>query len=406
MRKVFSPVLIIILLTIPFFGLSQTQGVLGKRFFSNWSISVSGGPNIFFGDLKVHRFFPANKNMNEWRYAGSFSLIRQLSHVFALRAQVLYGEISGTKRNYSDGAPANMYFEGNILEYNLNTTINFSNLFFKYKPDRKFFIYGTIGAGLSSWITKKKDLNTHATIGGSGSTSNWTTEVVVPAGLGAYYSIADKVNLGLEWTLRGLNSDKLDANVAGYPYDMYSFLALNLTFNFNKRNSGKLKPAQYSTPPGILLPKPPVSEIPPEALEKAALEKAAAEKTPLIPPQPINELSEPGSPSQNNIINPPLIQNPESTPVTPLSDKGITYRVQVFASHDPNHTPESIQKSLKLSFPVDQEFSEGWYRFTIGPFNSWKSAEVLLKRLKARGLRGVFIAKYADGIRVPAVTAK
>lgn len=56
--------------------------------------------------------------------------------------------------------------------------------------------------------------------------------------------------------------------------------------------------------------------------------------------------------------------------------------------------------------PVDKEFSENWYRFTIGPFNSWKAAEILMKKLKARGLKGVFIARYADGRRIPPGTKK
>jgi len=396
MRKLYSLVLILVFLTFHSSVLAQTQGVLGKRFFSNWSVTASGGPNIFFGDLKVHRFFPANTNMNEWRYAGSFSLNRQLSHVFALRAQVLYGEIAGTKRNYKSGDPANLYFEGNIFEYNLNATINFTNLFFRYKPERKFFIYGTVGAGLSNWITKKKDLTTHATIGGSGSASNWTTEIVVPAGLGAYYSIADKVNLGLEWTLRGLNSDKLDATVGGFPYDMYSFLSLTLTYNFNKRNSGKLKSAQYSAPPGTLLPKPPVSEIPPAAKEKTEVEKPAIQ-----PPPAVKPLKEPTPAVQKYLVNPPATKDTSSFRNTEVFAEGTTYRVQVFASHDPAHTSESIQKNLKLPMKVGKEFSEDWYRFTIGPFNSWKGAEILLKKLKARGLRGVFIAKYVNGVRVP-----
>lgn len=406
MRKAYFLAFLFCLLIMTHSGTAQTQGVLGKKFFSNWSVSVSGGTNIFFGDLKVNKFFPATHNMNEYRYAGSFSLIRQISHVFAIRGQLLYGEIAGTKRNYKDGAPANLYFEGNIFEYNLNATINFTNLFFKYKPERKFFIYGTLGAGFSNWITKKKDLNTHQQIGGSGSPSNWTTEIVIPAGLGAYYSFADKVNLGVEWTLRGLNSDKLDATVGGYPYDMYSLLSLNLTFNFNKRNSGKLKPAQYSTPQGILLPKPPVNEIPPEVLEKAAREKNSTESVAITPPPPLNEVTTPGSAIQKNIISPPVTSEIEGDETFSLNDQGITYRVQVFASHDPSHTPESIQQSLRLSMPVDKEFSENWYRFTIGPFNSWKAAEVLMKKLKALGLKGVFIVRYADGRRIPPGTKK
>ncbi|MEI6456729.1 MAG: hypothetical protein WCO93_10620, partial [bacterium] len=259
MRKCIFVSGVFLLLFLPMVSLPQTQGTLGRRFFSNWSISLSGGPNIFFGDLKVNRFWPANTNMNEWRFAGSFMLIRQISHVFAIRGQVLYGQISGTKRNYKDGAPANQYFEGDLFEYNLNATINFSNLFFRYKPQRKFFIYGTLGAGLSNWYTKVKDLQTHEVIGGSGYPSNWTTELVIPAGLGAYVNLGDKVNLGLEWTLRALNSDKLDGTVGGYPYDMYTFLSFNVTYNFNKPHSGKLAPARYSTPRGVSLPPPPAA---------------------------------------------------------------------------------------------------------------------------------------------------
>ena len=110
MRKTILFLTLIILIFINISARSQTQGVLGKRFFDNWSLGISGGPNIFFGDLKVNRLWPASTNMNEWRVAGSVYLIRQFSHVFSVRGQLLYGQIAGTKRNYTDGAPCNQYF--------------------------------------------------------------------------------------------------------------------------------------------------------------------------------------------------------------------------------------------------------------------------------------------------------
>jgi len=392
MRKFYILVSFSLLLLLHSTAFPQTQGTLGRRFFSNWSVSISGGPNIFFGDLKVHRFWPANVNMNEWRFAGSFMLIRQLSHVFALRGQLLYGGISGTKRDYKSGIPANLYFEGNIFEYNLNATINFSNLLFRYKPDRTFFIYGTVGVGLSNWYTRVKDLNTHEQISRSGSPSNWTTEIVIPAGLGAYYNIGDKVNLGLEWTLRALNSDKLDGTISGYPYDMYTFLSLNLTYNFNKPNTGKLKPAKYSTPKGISLPPPPSNT--PKAPEQ---EKEGYEKLVLPPPLSITP-----EPVEQKIEAPTMILRDTTTsqfaePVV----QGISYRVQVFATHTETYTEEDMQSRLKLSMQVTKEISDGWYRFTVGLFTKPADAVSLMKQMRARGIKGAFVVKYLDGNRVP-----
>jgi hypothetical protein len=381
---------VFLLLFLPIVSLPQTQGTLGRRFFSNWSISLSGGPNIFFGDLKVNRFWPANTNMNEWCFAGSFMLTRQISHVFAIRGQVLYGQIAGTKRNYKDGSPANQYFDGNIFEYNLNATINFSNLFFRYKPQRKFFIYGTIGAGLSNWHTKVKNLQTHEVIGGSGSTSNWTTEIVIPAGLGAYVNLGDKVNLGLEWTLRALNSDKLDGTVGGYPYDMYTFLSLNVTYNFNKPNSGKLAPARYSTPKGVSLPPPPAATPKPVVQPKDGYEK-------LLPPPPavITQDQLPPGAEQQTV--------PDTTAAGQASHakEGTLYRVQVFASHNEALTAEYIQSSLRLSMPVTREQSGEWIRFTVGEFTTRAKADQLMKQLRGRGVKGAFVVKYLNGHRVP-----
>jgi hypothetical protein len=393
MRKLFIVSGLTLLLFLPLISLPQTQGTLGRRFFSNWSISLSGGPNIFFGDLKVNRFWPASTNMNEWRFAGSFMLIRQISHVFAIRGQLLYGQISGTKRNYKDGAPANQYFEGDLFEYNLNATINFSNLFFRYKPQRKFFIYGTVGAGLSNWYTKVKNLQTHEVIGGSGSPSNWTTELVIPAGLGAYVNLGDKVNLGLEWTLRALNSDKLDGTVGGYPYDMYTYLALTVTYNFNKRNSGKLAPARYSAPKGVELPPPPASAAPKtEATQPAGeYEKLPPPlPPPVIAPEPLALKTEQESPAPQ-----------DTTALKPAVMEGTGYRVQVFASHNEALTAGDIQTRLHLKMEVAREVSGEWIRYTVGEFSTRAKADQLMKQLRARGVKGAFVVKYVNGARVP-----
>ncbi|TSA30063.1 MAG: hypothetical protein D4R67_01150 [Bacteroidetes bacterium] len=397
--RVFSALLASLL--ISGISFSQTQGVLSKKWYGNWSVGVGGGPTLFYGDLNPWRIAPGISTFNEIRYAGSFYLIRQLSHVFALRGQALYGEIYSMKRNFPNGTPCNEYLIGNIFEYNLNTTINFSNLILRYKPKRIFFIYGTVGIGMSNWITKVKDANTNNQLRGSGSPSNWTTEWVVPAGLGAYFNIYDKVNLGVEWTLRGVNSDRLDATVGGFQYDLYSFLSLNLVYNFNRRNPVKLDAVNATMPP-VVLPKanPPVESTTPGKHDTISAAKAGQGQ-----PVPISTQHIMATPSK---MGPDSSKVKEVVPGTkttkpyqlPGLQADVFYRVQIFASSTGQRSAESIRAYFKLTQPVYKELSEGYYRYYVGEFEKEAEANQLATSLQAKpGLSKAFIVKFINGTR-------
>jgi len=400
MRKSFLLFALLGFLLVPVISFSQTQGVLSKKWYGNWSVGVGAGPTIFYGDLNPYRIAPGISTFSEIKYAGTFSLIRQLSHVFALRGQALYGEIYSVRKNFSDGAPMNQYFTGNILEYNLNTTINFSNLIFRYQPKRIFFVYGTVGVGMSNWITKKTDLVTGQSTGGSGSVTNWTTEWMVPAGLGAYFNIYDKVNLGVEWTLRGVNSDKLDATPGGFQYDLYSYISLNVVFNFNRRNPVNLEAVNATMPP-VVFPKPQAAAVEkPVETSLAELDSASASKLPAGQPVDLSsdqmkligdslaiDHKEQGTSSQKPFMLPGL-------------DSDIFYRIQVFSSLGGQKSAGNIQTYFKLSQPVTKEFSEGYYRYYVGEFETEEEAKQFVTSLRSKpGLKGAFVVKYINGTR-------
>lgn len=335
---------------------------------------------------------------------------------------MLYGNIAGTKRFNADGSAASVYFEGDIFDYNLNGTINFSNLFARYNPQRKFFIYGTLGIGLSNWITEKKDLNTHEIIERSGYANNWTTEGMVMGGLGAYVNIADKVNLGAEWTFRGVNSDNMDITPGGFPYDIYSLCALSLTYNFNKRTPGALKPAQPEKALGPQPPKPqPPTPVQPQqqpetkmdVYNPALMGPPIAKRDSLLgiktgqqSKKPYDSLTpyerlmgEVKPPISGEVSIPPADEQPV--------EKGKTYRIQVFAYPNDSLTAESIRSKFNIAEPVWREYSEGWYRYTAGSFPSWQTAKVFLQHVKTQyGVLDAFIARYQNGIRVPSKTLR
>ncbi len=381
MTKQIKFLLTILLLSGSISLLAQTQGVLGKKFFDNWSVGIGGGPNIFFGDLKQQQFLPVTSNMNEVKFGGTFTLTKQLSHVFALRGQVLYSEISGTKRLYTDGYPCNEYFEGNILEGNINATINFSNLFAsKYKPTRSFFVYGLIGVGASCWITDVKQLQTDNLLRKSNAAGNYTIAAMGMAGIGMYKSFGEKINLGLEWTLHGVNSDKLDVTQREFKYDAYSMLALTVTYNFNKYNPGKEPDTNANkiyVP--VYIPQPitmPVDSTP----KPVVIEVPVVVDTVIVPADTMPE--------------------PDSEDLFDNQQSGSFFRVQIFAFRNDKYTVEQVKERYNLDMMVYKDLSDGWYRYTVGSFSDYADAKALKSQMLKKGFRGAFITKFVDGVRV------
>ena len=376
--------LILLFILISASAHSQTQGVLGKKFFDNWSVGVGGGPNIFFGDLKAKQFFPVSYDMNEWKFAGTFTLTKQLSHVFALRGQFLYSEISGTKRFYTDGSPANEYFDGNILEGNINGTMNLTNLFArKYNPKQKFFVYMILGAGTSSYITNVKQLYTGKPLRVSDTLGNWTTVLMAMGGFGVHYSFGEKVNLGIEWTLHGVNTDKLDVTKALFKYDAYSLFSLNITYNFNKYNPGKAPDTNANkiyVPVYIQVPvkeTKPVDTLPPPVVKKVE---------PVVDTVP--EISE-------------LPAEPDSVSVfKELPETGSFYRVQIFAFKNEKYTTQEVKAKYHFDLDVTKDFSDGWYRYMVGSFDRYEDAKAFKAKMRKKGFRDAFITRYDNGTRV------
>jgi len=228
-----------VMIPIVFYGQSTNgkEKVKDNSFEKYWSVNLNVGPNLFYGDLNVYDYYPVMKYNNMWKLGYGLVLTRQFSPVFGVRGQLLNGELSGTKRTI------NRYSDMDIFEYNLNGTVNFSNLIWHYKPERKLTVYGFVGIGMANWETRLYRLSDDVRVGGNGQDGagpgKRTTEAVIPAGLGLDYSINEKWGINLEGSYRVVNSDKLDATEGDYKYDAYSYNSLGVTYKF--KESANLK---------------------------------------------------------------------------------------------------------------------------------------------------------------------
>lgn len=223
---------------------SQEYEETDKSFFTNWRININGGLNLFYGDIQQYRFAPYNE---DYRIAYGLSLHKQISPVVSFGGQLLNGKLHGTRINTVSGInPIGVYFDSDVFEYNLNTTINFSNFIGGFNPYRKFSIYGLAGIGFSNWQTEVKDYNTGEVLRRSGfvgrGPNKRTTEIVIPVGLGFKFELGNSLSINFQSTIRGVNSDRLDATVSCKKHDYYNYTSLGLSYYFNNLNISLVNP--------------------------------------------------------------------------------------------------------------------------------------------------------------------
>jgi len=200
-----------------------------------WSINANFGPTIFLGDIKQNKYWPVSKYQNEWRTAGGLIAAKQLIPCLDLRAQVLLGQLAGTKRDYDGGSAANMYFNTKMIDYSVNLKLDILSLLYGDVP-RKFTFYTYAGIGIVDFRTKQYNLLTDALERSYGYDANnkktkATSETIFPVGAGVEYNITEKISMVLDYSRRFVNSDKIDA-IKSKNNDMYDYISLGITYHF------------------------------------------------------------------------------------------------------------------------------------------------------------------------------
>lgn len=148
----------------------------------------------------------------------------------ALKANLLTASISGNSANIENVYPEGVAYKFSSQLYDLGAQFEFNFLNYgigsKYLKLKRISPYLTLGAGF-----------TMASGDGDGLTMN------VPMGIGVKYKISERLNLGVEFTMRMSLSDKLDGLKdlnginSGFAKnkDWYSFTMVSITYEFSKR---------------------------------------------------------------------------------------------------------------------------------------------------------------------------
>lgn len=224
MRKIGHYILFLLLVAAVQPVKAQDEGYFAE-------LGLVGGGSFYMGDVNSSSLY---KNTN-----GLVGVVARynVNPRFSLKADLISAGIEGSTQ-YMDGAiPGDdISFSRTVYDFGIQAECNFNAYgMTSWNGSRRLVPYYLVGIGLT--YAPKPAENVFA--------------VNFPVGLGLRYKLAERVNIGLEWTMRFTSSDKLDVtgNLSGTtledPFqikgkgfknkDSYSFTMLFLTFDIFAR---------------------------------------------------------------------------------------------------------------------------------------------------------------------------
>ena len=425
-----------------------------------WNVGVNVGSNLFYGDLRVYKYWPVIKNNNERKYAGSFHLGKELTPFLEFQGNLLLGNLSGTKR-IKEGLPFNQYFDAKIFEYSTTFKLDFASLLLGANEDRFFSVYTYAGIGLVNFRSQRKMLGSDIIVMSYGYDGNdkikATTETVLPVGVGFDFLLVKNLKLNIDASIRFVNTDKLDAYVnhkTGID-DMYGYTSVGLTYTFGKK---KKKEDQKVVEQSIkeTIPESKVEDSVKVAVDSIITDSLVSEKVSSMASEAISKTNDSLKSDVNKIdrgtsvddkknvdsnqvtiseskkdsvkkqqteqtvksksvVSGENTQKQESATTQSQSTKSkstsgkfvVEYRVQVMALHENGYKKVAkLKKQNAISEPIVEEKLEGWYKYTVGSYATLDEAKKLKESLINKGKTDVFIVAYKNGRRISIAEAQ
>jgi tetratricopeptide (TPR) repeat protein len=214
------------------------------KLYYQWYINVNGGISQAYGDILSGSWHGDMLSGDDIEFGYGIRLGKHISPVFGIYGSYINSPLTGI----SGKDTKNMYFETELSDFILGTTVSFSNLFFGYKP-RLINIYGTTGIGLVDFdaYAYRQDTDPPEQVGEG---YPGTTETMIPTGAGVDFRLNNRWDINLETTIRWFDSDKLDGYVSGEKNDAYFFTSLGVGYSFWRPSTGAKM--QIETEPAML----------------------------------------------------------------------------------------------------------------------------------------------------------
>ncbi len=377
---------------ILFFGISgigaqELNPSLGNSLKNNWAIQLQPGFSQFYGDASNHSYF--QKFKGEIGLYTGISVRKMIIPAVGLGLNFSYLGLKSYKNMKTDGTKVDFHLSGSYYDANLFVYVNFNQLFTGYKPNRRFSGYGTLGVGWGFWNSiLTNGITGLATKSGSknGTYKYKTNAFVVPVSLGLNWRISNLWSVNLGGTLRTVFNDDVDVWHDGFKYDQIFSTNVGVTYHLR---SGWGRSAKRQKQ---------LKAIP-------CCNKKTVKSKPFIPIYDFDEINVSLAPAkagrQPQTIE--LLSVPEKSMKSVV--RGFEFRVQIMATTKPLNNVSALQVRYHLPYPVVENHQDGFYRYSVGSFQSYASALAAGKEIRSHGVFDAFVVAYRNGRRIT-ITSK
>ncbi len=361
----------------------QLNNTRGSAFKDNWAIQLQPGFSQFYGDASNHNYF--QKLKGEIGLSSDVSARKMIIPAVGVGLYLGYAGLNSLKDRKTDGTKVDLTLTGNYYDAGLFAYVNFNHLFAGYKPDRRFSVYGILGAGWGFWRSALTDGITGITLNSGIKIGNYTYKTnafVVPAGLGVNWRITDHWAVNVGGTLRTVFNDDVDVWHDGFKYDQVFTTQIGVTYHIRTGWGGNVK--KQKTPK-----------------KNPCCNEKTEKNLPVIPVYDFDRIavstSHPSQPKTASLAE--MISKPVSMPKTTV--RNYEFRVQILATTKPVKNYTTLQSKYHLPYRVVENHQNGLYRYTVGAFTTYSEALRAARKVKNLGVFDAFVTAYRNGKRVP-----
>lgn len=232
---IFSPRKYILTIILFFVICSANAQLIKTSDYNTWNGGLRFGVMKYYGDVRQYQYSPEEK-YKRTNTTFAFEVGKSLNHVFGLRANALFGGLSGSNPNM------NLYFTNSFKELDLQASVNLNNLIAFYPRRAKVvnaYIYIGGGAIFYNTLLKSFDEDTYVNGWGYdslGAKTNAKMTFTMPFGVGLRIKADEKIDVGIETQLHLVNSDNLDAYTGKSLYnDRFGYTSVSLIYKFGNK---------------------------------------------------------------------------------------------------------------------------------------------------------------------------
>ncbi len=377
--------------------------VFSQRIEPNrWFIKADGGVSVFFGDVKRYDYVPDHESPSEIQPMFGASLGKEISKIFSVRGQFLYGRLNGHKKR------ARYNFQSTVMSGHLLTDINLMYLFTGARfGESRLNIYSSLGVGYSSWDTKLYYDNPPSN-GSDIMAESKMGALSFPAALSLEYVFNRHLSVNMEGMIYVVTSDEVDAKSGGISVDMINYNSIGITYKFGIKTKARKSKINYELDPSLYEARPGDPQYREDEYVEDVTPVFEEEVVPVIILVDNDEEQTPEEKQRQDSKENAIDHELENAAIqkeiwAKKSDNlwaGVEFSVQVLS------TRKSIDlRYFKDKYDIAQDIVEnhegGWYKYSVGKYDRlWRARELRNKLRSNTGIKDAFIVAYKDGTRI------